>query len=235
MLGKTLFRKITTSFTAVAILLVYSMAVLAVPTDVTGEITVTGQVTVNGQTTVSNSTIVSGSTIVTGAGSSAMVSLGKNGRVELYENSSVVLNFSPTGIVAVVSSGKVRVANGIGVATTVTTRDATMIADAGQSNNFTVEVECSHTHLDTTAGTVTLREGTSDRQIAAGASAVAGNLAQTGCEPCLRPGSAPPLTFAGWPWFLLLGAGAAGAALVLGLKKSDTRLGGGTIVVSPNR
>jgi len=235
MLGNNMLRKIITSFTAVAILCVYSMAALALPTDVTGEITVTGQVSVNGQTAVSNATIMSGSTIVTGAGSNAVVSLGKTGRVDVLENSNLVLNFSAAGIVAILSSGKARVANASGVAATVTTKDATLIADAGQANSFTVEVECSHTHLETASGIVTMREGTNDRQVAAGTSATAGNLSQTGCQPCLRPDSAPKVGIAAWPWLLLLGAGAAGAAILIGSRKSRPDIGGGTIVVSPNR
>jgi hypothetical protein len=234
MLGNNLLRKITTSFTAVAILCVYSMAALAVPANDTGEITVVGQVTVNGQIAVSNTTILSGSTIVTGPDSSATVSLGKTGRVEVLDNSSLVLNFSPSGIVAIVSSGKVRVANAAGVPATVTTKNATVIADAGQANNFLVEAECSHSHVDTTSGLVTMREGSTDRQVAAGTSATAGNLSQTGCEPCLRPDSAPPVAIAGWPWLLLLGAGVAGAAILLG-RKSSTEIDGGTIIVSPVR
>ena len=235
MLGNNFLRKITTSFTAVAILCVYSMVALAVPANDTGEITVTGQVTVNGQQAVSSTTILSGSTIATGAGSSAIVSLGKTGRVEILENSNIVLNFSNSGSVAIVSSGKIRVANATGVPATVTTKDATIIADAGQANNFLVETECSHTHLDTTSGLVTMREGSTDRQVAAGTSATAGNLAQTGCEPCLRPDSAPPVAIAGWPWLLLLGAGVAGAAILLG-KKTSTRVGGPPpIIVSPTQ
>ena len=233
MLGNNILRKLTTGFTAVAILCVYSMAALAIPTDVTGEISVTGQVTVNGQTAVSNSTIISGSTIVTGAGSNAVVSLGKTGRVEILEGTNLTLNFSNTGIVAIVSSGKVRVANAQGVPATVTTKDATVIADAGQANSFLVETECSHTHVDTTTGMVVLREGTNDRQVAAGTSATAGNLAQTGCEPCLPPDSAPRVRFAGWPWLLLIPVGVAGV-LLLG-KKSRTESGGGTIIISPTR
>ena len=77
MLGINCFRKIVTSFTAAAVLCVYSSFALAAPTDLTGEITVTGQVSVNGQAAVSNSTVMSGSTIVTGPGSSAIISLGK--------------------------------------------------------------------------------------------------------------------------------------------------------------
>ncbi|MBK9164954.1 MAG: hypothetical protein IPM21_13815 [Acidobacteria bacterium] len=235
MLGKNILRKFVTAMNAVAVLTVYSMVALAVPGDVTGEITVTGQVTVNGQSAVSNTTIVSGSSVITGAGSSATVNLGKTGRVELLENTNATLNFTPNGIVVIATAGKLRVANAAGVATTVTTKDATLIADAGQANNFLVEIECSHTHVDATSGLVTVREGSSDRQIAAGSSATAGNMAQTGCEPCLRPGSAPPLRFAGLPWLILLGAGAAGAAILIGTRKTDTTIGGGTIVVSPTR
>ena len=234
MLGKNCFRKVTTSLTAVAVLCAYSMVGLAATKDLTGEITVTGQVTVNGQATVSNSTIISGSTIVTGPDSSAIISLGKTGRIEVLADSNLVLNFSDSSIVGILSSGKVRVANAAGVATTITTKDATVIADTSQADNFTVEVECSHTHVDTTSGLVTMREGASDKQVAAGTSATAGNLAQTGCKPCLRPDSAPPVRIAGWPWLILLAAGVAGAAILLG-GSNETTPGGTVIIVSPVR
>ena len=234
MLGKNCFQKITTSLTAVAVLCAYSMVGLAASKDLTGEITVTGQVSVNGQSAVSNTTIVSGSTIVTGPDSSAVISLGKTGRIEVLADSNIVINFSDSSLVGILSSGKARVANAAGVATTITTKDATVIADAAQANNFTVEVECSHTHVDTTAGLVTMREGTSDKQIAAGTNATAGNLAQTGCKPCLRPNSAPPVRVAGWPWLLAAAAGVAGIALLLG-GGNDVEPGGSVIIVSPVR
>ncbi len=233
MLAKNCFSKLIASFTAIVVLCVSSSVALAQTKDIAGEITVSGQVTVNGQTAVSNATIISGSTIVTGAGSNAVVSLGKVGRVEVLADSNIVLNFADNQIVAVLSSGKAKVSNAAGVATTVTTKDATVIADSSQADNFLVEVECSHTHVDTTAGMVTMREGTMDKQIAAGTSASAGNLAQTGCKPCLRPNSAPPVPIGGWPWLILIAAGVAGAAILLG--NNDPEPGGGTIVVSPTR
>lgn len=233
MLGKNILRKFVCSFMAFAVLSVYSTWVLALPNTLTGEITVTGQVTVNGQTAVSNSTIVSGSTIVTGSNSSAIVSLGKTGRVEILADSNLVLNFSENSIVGILSSGKARVANAAGVATTLTTKDATVIADAGQANNFLVEVECSHTHLDATTGLVTMREGANDRQVAAGTSATAGNLAQTGCKPCLRPDSAPPVRF-GVPWWLFLVAGGIVATTIL-LGDDPDDPDDDVIVVSPTR
>ncbi|MEO6335084.1 MAG: hypothetical protein ABIO91_08885, partial [Pyrinomonadaceae bacterium] len=121
-----------------------------------------------------------------------------------------------------------------GVAATITTKDATVIADAGQADNFVVEVECSHTHVDTTSGLVIMREGASDKQIAAGTSATAGNLSQTGCKPCLRPDSAPPVRVAGLPWLILAAAGIAGVAILLG-GNNQTTPGGNVIIISPTR
>lgn len=235
MLGKNSFRKFTTLLTLAAVWCVYSMVAFAMPVDKAGEITVTGQVTVNGQPAVSNSTILSGSTIVTGADSNAVISLGKTGRIEVLANSNISLSFTDSSITGTLSEGKYRISNSAGVATTMATKNATVIADAGQSDSFAIEVECSHIHVDTTSGVVTMREGTNDKQVAAGSTAVAGDLTQAGCKPCLRPGSAPAVAIAGWPWLLLVAAGAAGAGIFFGTRNNDTTLGGGTIIVSPTR
>jgi hypothetical protein len=232
MLGYNSFRKLVTLATLAAVWTVYSMVALAAPGNSTAEISVTGQVTVNGQAAVSNSTILSGSTIVTGTDASAVVSLGKTGRIEVMSDSNLSLQFSDNSIVGVISSGKVRVTNAAGVSATMTSKDAVAIADAGQSNTFVVEVECSHTHVDTMAGVVTMREGTNDKQVVAGTTATAGNLAQTGCQPCLRPNSAPPVRFGGPWWLALVAAGVAVVAIAVG-RKTDVEVGGGVIVVSP--
>jgi len=211
------------------------MVAFAMPVDNAGEITVTGQVTVNGQPAVSNSTLLSGAVIATSAGSSAVVSLGKLGRVEVLADSNVTLNFTDNSIVAMLSAGQTRVSNSAGTAATVTTKDTTVIADSGQADNFLVQVECSHTHVDTTTGVVNMRIGSTDKQVAAGSTAVAGNLVQQGCAPCLRPNSAPPTAVAGFPWLLLLAAGAAGIGIWLGTQSGDSSSGGGTIIISPTR
>lgn len=235
MLGKNISRKFITSFTVAAVWCVYSMVALAVPVDNSGEITVTGQVTVNGQPAVSNSTILSGAVIQTGANSSAVVSLGKLGRVEVLADSSLTLNFSTGSIVILLQEGKTRVSNTAGTAATVTTKDMTAIADSSQANNFLVEVECSHSHVDTTTGVVTMRIGSNDKQVAAGTTATAGNVSQTGCQPCLRPNSAPDVATVGLPWLILLAAGAAGIAIWLGTGSGTTNTGGGVVVISPTR
>jgi len=234
MLGNKGIRKLITASTLVAVWTVYSMVALAAPGTSTAEITVTGQVTVNGQAAISNSTIMSGSSIVTGPDSTATVSLGKTGRIEVLGGTNLNLQFTDTSIVGIVSIGKVRVSTAPGVAATITSKDAVAIADAGQADSFVVEVECSHTHVDGLAGVVTMREGTNDKQIVAGSTATAGNLEQTGCQPCLRPNSAPPLAFAAPWWLILVAAGVVGVGILLG-RKHDTEIGGGVVVVSPTR
>lgn len=240
MLGTNKIRKSISLMTAVAVWCAYSMVAFAAPGDITGEITVSGQVTVNGQAAVSNATIASGASVTTAKGSSAVVSLGKLGRVELSEDSSATLKFSEGTVIAMMESGKARFMSNAGVATTVTTRNATIVGDTGQANSFGVEVECSHTHVDTTSGLVTMRDGGTDKQIAAGTSATAGDLSQPGCQPCMRPGSAAPIPVAGigtagLALLLLAAGGAAGAAILLGSEDNEIDSSGGTIVVSPVR
>lgn len=233
MLGKNIIRKATSLVLTVTILCIYSMVALAGTKDITGEITVTGNVTVNGQSVISNSTIVSGSTIVTDANSSAVISLGKTGRLEVLAGSNLTLKFAETSITGILSAGKVRVTNNAGVATTITTPFNVAIADAGQTNSFVVEVECSHSHVDTISGLVTMRIGNTDKQVAAGTDATAGNMTQTGCKPCMRPNPNPgvfPVAGHGWLPGLLIAA-AAGTAAAIFLGDSGVNNVGGTVNV----
>ncbi len=214
MLGKNRIHKFITTLTTVAVMCVYSAAALAAPTSANGEITVSGQVTVNGQPAVSNSTIVFGSTITTGANSSAIISLGTTGKVELLSDASVTLRFTDNSIVVMLTLGKIRVLNSAGIGTTVTTRKATVVGDTGRANSFSVDVgcsddiRCSQTFVETASGLVTLRTSSTLKLVAAGTNATSGTLNQTGCKPCMRPGSAPPVPVAG------LGSGAIAAILI---------------------
>lgn len=246
MFGKNIIRKSITSLIAIAFWSVLSMTGVAAQDGMMGEITVSGQVTVNGQNAVSSSTVTSGSTVVTGTNSTAAINLGKNNRVEILSDSTVTLKFTNNSIVGMLTAGKVRVTNVAGVAATITTRNATVIADAGQSNAFGVDVGCSdearctQTFVETTSGLVTLRSGSTDKQVAAGTDATFGNPSQTGCKPCLRPNSVPPVAVAGLgagaiAALLLAAAGAVGAAVILGGNNDDIELGGGAVVVSTVR
>ena len=128
---------------AIAVLSVYSMVALAKPGQKNAaELSVSGQVTVNGQAAISGATVFSDSVIATAANSSAVVSLGKLGRVELMQNTTVKLSFTDNNISASLDAGRLNVATAAGFSAIVTTKDGAAVADASQAANFLVDVEC---------------------------------------------------------------------------------------------
>jgi len=241
MLGKNLIKKSISVLTAFAVLLSYSSFALAAVGDTKAAISVTGQVTVNGEPTVSDATVVSGSVITTGTNSSAVISIGDNGRIELLGETSITLKYTDNTIIAMLTSGAVRVSNKAGIASTVTTKSSTVVGDAGQANLFLVDVgcgddtKCAQTYVETTNGLVTMVSGSTSKQVAAGTDATSGSASQTGCKPCLRPGSAPPVRLAGIPWWplLLLAGGAAIGTIVF--TKQESERDRPVIVLSPIR
>jgi uncharacterized Zn-binding protein involved in type VI secretion len=100
-----------------------------------GLLTVTGRVTVNGQPAATGDIVSSGSTVETAKGSSAVVSLGKLGRVEALPETRMKLRFKlPAGdeetrtyedstISILLDSGSVRVQTGPGVSANITTKN----------------------------------------------------------------------------------------------------------------
>jgi uncharacterized membrane protein len=228
MLRKNIFHKLVTLGTLAAVWCVFSMVALAVPTEMSGVVAITGQVTVNGQPAVSNATIMSGATVTTAKGSNAVISLGKLGRIEIQEDSTLSLRFSDSGVNATLDSGAVRIS---GTSATVTTSNATFVGDTGQANNFVVAFDCAQSHVDTTSGIVSMNEGGKIQQVVAGNSAVAG-VAKAGCAPRSSQGGQPHTS--NLPWLLLLAAGAAGVGIYLGLR-GEEGINGNATVASPSR
>jgi hypothetical protein len=239
MISRNLSRKSIAFGLAVAVLSVYSMVVLAAPGQKgpSGELSVSGQVTVNGQTAISGATVFSDSTITTAANSSAVVSLGKLGRVELLPSSSVKLSFTDSGIAALLDAGRVRLSTPAGVAATVTTKDGTAMADSAQAAAFTVDVECGNTIVATQAGSVQLNAGGNTKQIAAGNQDTAGTAAPgTRCTRLTRPDSMGHLGGGALAALLLAAGGAVAAAILAGRSdNNDLNFGGTVVVISPTR
>src|SRR5215210_8930514 len=73
----------------------------------TGDLSVVGEVSVNGTNAISGATVFSDSTITTGQNSSAVVSLGKLGRVELLPNSNIKLSFTDNSVTGTLDAGRV--------------------------------------------------------------------------------------------------------------------------------
>jgi hypothetical protein len=83
-------------------------------------VSVNGQVTVNGQPVAVGDTFSSGGVIETAARSSAVVSLGKLGRVEVTEETKMTLTFDNDSITILLDRGTVKVSARPGVEVTIT-------------------------------------------------------------------------------------------------------------------
>src|SRR6266851_4790550 len=168
MISRTWSRKSIAFCVVVAVLSVYSMVALATPGQkASGELSVSGQVTVNGQAAISGATVFSDSVIATAAGSSATISLGKLGRVELLPNTAIKLSFSDANISGSLEAGRVQVSTLAGTSAIVTTKDAAAVSDAHQAATFMVDVECGNTIVASQSGLVDLRAGGNPKAVAA--------------------------------------------------------------------
>jgi hypothetical protein len=115
--SKVWIRKALSMCLAVAILATYSMVALAGTEKVAGELLVSGKningetpfVMVNGEAAQSGRSIFSSSTIATPANASAVINLGKVGKIELAPNTTMTLSFSEKGITGDLVSGRVTV------------------------------------------------------------------------------------------------------------------------------
>lgn len=136
-------------------------------------------VTVNGTSAISGATVFSDSTVTTAKGSSAVVSLGKLGRVEVLPESSLKLSFTESGVTGMLDQGRVRLSTSSGVNASVTTADGSVVA-IDKRTEFLVDVTCGNTFVSVRKGRVELRAGSTVKQIAAGGQDTAGT-ARPGC------------------------------------------------------
>ena len=237
MISRSWSRKSIAFCLAVAVLSVYSMVVLATPgqTGPSGELSVSGQVTVNGQSAISGATVFTDSTVATAQNSSATITLGKLGRIELLPSSSMKVSFNETSITGMLEGGRARISTPAGVMVNITTKDASAVADGKQAAAFTLDTECGNTILATQAGLVELRAGSKVTQVAAGQDATAG-VAQPGTR-CTRIANVRGFSSIGGGALaaLLLAAGGAIAAALFAGRDNDIDFGGTTVVISPTK
>jgi len=231
MTSKTWSRKSVAAFVAVAVLSVYSMVVLAAPgAKASGELSVTGQVTVNGQKVISGGTLFSDSTIATAEQSSAVVSLGKLGRVEVAPNSSLRLSFVDNNISAMLESGNAHFSTLAGTTVNLTTKDGSVVVDGSQATSFTANASRGQFSVSTQAGVAEFRSGGSVKQIAAGGSATAGTPNPQGSDDDDDGLSGGALAV-----LLLAAGGAIAAVLYATMHNNDLNFGGAVTVVSPTK
>ncbi len=144
---------------------------------------VQGEVTVNGAAAVSGAAFSSDSTVTTAARSSAVVSLGKLGRVEVMPESTMKLTFGdPNVSVAMLEQGRVRISSSSGINASANTKDGNIRTTGNQRNEFIVDTTCGNTFVSVKKGTVDLRTGDDVKQVPAGGQDTAGT-GRPGCTP----------------------------------------------------
>ncbi|HEX6718474.1 MAG TPA: hypothetical protein VF088_15310 [Pyrinomonadaceae bacterium] len=154
-----------------------------------GLLTVTGTVSVNGKPAATGDIVAPGSEVQTAKGSSAVVSLGKLGRVEALPSTTMKLRYdinntthTMASIAILLGDGSIRVSTGKSMVNVESGLTATRASLETKENVFTVDKTCGNTLVSVETGKVEFRFGHSVKKIAAGGQDTAGR-AKAGCTP----------------------------------------------------
>ncbi len=142
-------RKAVSACVTVAIITTTSMVALAAPGRIAAELTVSGKslngnapvVFVNGEESKSGRSIFSSSTIATPEETSALISIGKTGRIQLEPSSSLGLVFDDTSVDAELTSGTLTVLGSLGTVRVRTNDGKTTTLAAGESISASGETQ----------------------------------------------------------------------------------------------
>lgn len=142
--SKLWIRKALSMCLTVVITVTYSMVALAGSERVAGEIMISGNINeqsplvkVDGEAIQSGRSIFSSSTIVTPDNASAIINLGKIGKIELAPNTTLALSFSENGINGDLLNGRVTVLNAA-QSVNITTIDGNVVKlNSGESASAT--------------------------------------------------------------------------------------------------
>jgi len=168
------------------------------------------------------------STISTANQSTASVSIGKLGRVELGANSNLRLSFSDKGINAMLETGTAHVSTLTGASVNFSTKDGTVVVDGSQATSFTVNASHGRTSMSTLSGVAQFRSGSTVKQVAAGESANAG-------MPSPQKDDDDGLSGGALAVLLLAVGGAVAGVLYAAFHNNDLNFGGSVTVVSPTK
>jgi len=134
-------RKALSMCLVVAIMATYSMVALASSERVAGELLVSGKnvdgqtafVKVNGEMAQSGRSVFSSSTIATPENASAIINLGKIGKIELAPNTTLALSFDDKGINGNLITGRLTVLNAADVVNVKTVGGETVQLNVGET------------------------------------------------------------------------------------------------------
>ena len=111
-------------------------------------------VLVNGEKAFTGRTFISNGIVSTTDTSSATISLGKLGRIELAPSSTLTLSFSDGRIVGDLAKGRLNISNSDGVAVAINTPSESITNEGTSASRFTVSVAGEQTGLAVANGNV---------------------------------------------------------------------------------
>jgi hypothetical protein len=153
---------------AFAVLFSSSMFVLAAPgvKSLSAEIIVSGPndaenpaVSLNGEQAFSGRTFQSSGVVTTSERGSAVINLGKLGRINLLPGSVLSLNLADNNISGELSAGQMKVLNAEGVTVNIKTPDNDVTSDSAQAGSLTIDVRSGVTQALAKNGAATLKNG----------------------------------------------------------------------------
>ncbi|NOT58999.1 MAG: hypothetical protein HOP19_02115 [Acidobacteria bacterium] len=139
-------QKFAAHFVAVALMalnLSLPSAAFAGKQAVPGQLTVNGEVSVNGKKAITGSSVFDGSrlNVACASGASAIVNLGKLGRMQLSPGTEMIVRFSEGIISGELLSGKAIVNNATGVKVSIATPEGMSSADGKEASTLAVATQ----------------------------------------------------------------------------------------------
>ena len=158
---------------AAVVLVLCGITCLASPgtlsqTTPTASLKIVGQMTVDGKPAQTGDQFISGGAAATSKGSSGVVSIGKLGRVELQQNSTMSVTFSNSSIGGSVEAGRAEIIAEKGTSTNISVKDGSVISDGSQRTSFTIRVQAADLCVSVSVGQVEVRLGSKVARVKAG-------------------------------------------------------------------
>lgn len=112
-----------------------------------GELSVSGSVTINGTSAISGATVFSESRIKTAANSSAVINLGRLGRLQLGPDSEMTVRFNESTLGGSLSAGRAVANAPAGVAVSIATADGVAASAGSKPAAIAVDLSCGNTRV----------------------------------------------------------------------------------------
>lgn len=179
-----------------------------------GELSVSGSVTINGTQAITGATIFSESRVKTARNSTASISLGRLGRVQLGPESEMTLQFTGSAIGGNLAAGRTVVSTPAGISINVATAEGVATSDGKLASALTVDVTCGNTRVAATRNNAKVTTGAKVENVAAGSEVAVGQAQAPRCTRLSTAGRGMELSAGGIAALIIAGVGGAVAGIV---------------------